>query len=632
MAKSVKKIILIFAIALSCLLGAATLSGCYYSERYVGPVYELSEDGEYYSVGWEGSVSHVSIPAEHEGLPVRKIMPRSFTDCTGLQNISLPETITEIGESAFKGCNRLEKFTVGKNVEVIGDSAFSGCNRLFAVYNLSDLDITAGSSENGGVAKYAYGVFTDLNDGFPQEYGFVYYDGGDSVTILDYAQRTSHLVFPDKINGKNYAVADYAFRWKNFDSITFGTGLTEIGEDAFYDCSPDKITFKEGLKKIGKSAFCWAHCSELTIPDSVEEIGDDAFYGSTNLQTLTIGKGVKYIGGSAFQGTLLKTLNYNATDCKFGTSKLTYLYGAFEIRYSCTVNIGKDVEVIPEKVFKKPDSPAPWVTYDGAIALNFENDGALVSIGESAFEGNSFTEISLPDSLEELSSNAFRNCKALTKIHIGKGLKEISGNPFVNCSALSEIEIDGENAAFTVNDGCLIKTDGGVLICGSVEGEIPEGTKIIGAYAFSESAITELVVPEGVAEICEYAFYRNVNLKSVVLPQSLTKLGKNAFYSCPVLEFVDLGGVEEIGADAFTFDYALTRIVMHENLRIIGYDAFAYCDLTELYIPDSVTRIFGGAFRNNQNLTEVSIPSTARWEYKSSFPENCTVTKRTKQD
>lgn len=102
-------------------------------------------------------------------------------------------------------------------------------------------------------------------------------------------------------------VANNAFANTSITSVTFPKTITEIGSNAFENCTQLKaINFNEGLKIIGNNAF--ASCGaidNLVIPDTTEKIGNSAFEG-TIIEKLTIGKSVIEIGEMAFYGSSLR--------------------------------------------------------------------------------------------------------------------------------------------------------------------------------------------------------------------------------------------------------------------------------------------------------------------------------------
>ena len=205
-----------------------------------------------------------------------------------------------------------------------------------------------------------------------------------------------------------------------------------------------------------------------------------------------------------------------------------------------------------------------------------------------------------------------------------------------------------------------------VSLCGYVYGDvvIPEIAKnedvayrviAIDNYAFSESELKSIVIPESVTEIGHSAFEMSSSLESVTLPStittikydsfnscssltsisipsSVTSIDEHAFYGCSDLSTVSLGeSLESIGKEAFNNctslssvslpeslteikDYAfyetgLTAISLPSSLKTIGIDAFTGTKLTTVTIPASVTKMSGNTFEDCSNLEEINVDS-----------------------
>ena len=154
----------------------------------------------------------------------------------------------------------------------------------------------------------------------------------------------------------------------------------------------------------------------------------------------------------------------------------------------------------------------------------------------------------------------------------------------------------------------------------------------IGEEAFRETAITEVVIPEGVIGVEDNAFSSCEGLTKVTLPDSLTHLGNNAFAWCTVLTVVEIPDkLIDIGVTPF-YGTAWLAAKQEENPLVIvngilidgetcsgsvtipddvirvGADAFRGSTLTEVVIPDSVIDIENGAFESCSSLVKVEIP------------------------
>ncbi|MEG1528945.1 MAG: leucine-rich repeat protein, partial [Clostridia bacterium] len=239
---------------------------------------------------------------------VTSIGKNAFDGCSGLTSITIPTSVTSIGNYAFCYCRKLTTITIPNSVTSIGEGAFSGCSGLTS--------ITIGS----GVKSIGQGAFSfcwKLTSITVDKGNTTYHSAGNC--IIETAKDTLVLGCNNSIiptDGSVTSIGEYAFDGcSGLTSITIPTSVTSIGAHAFYDCSNLKsITIPNSVTSIGGWAFLG--CNGLTsviIPSSVTSIGSQAFSGCSGLTSITIPNSVTSIGRYVFENcTKLATINCKA--------------------------------------------------------------------------------------------------------------------------------------------------------------------------------------------------------------------------------------------------------------------------------------------------------------------------------
>lgn len=227
-------------------------------------------------------------------------------------------------------------------------------------------------------------------------------------------------------------------------------------------------------------------------------------------------------------------------------------------------------------------SSAPW-TY--LFVNEAVVESGVTSIGNGSFYSyNSWltylTEITLPDTVVSIGSNAF----------MGSKIKEIV--------IPDSVESIG-HAAF---QGCYIK-----------EIVIPDSVKNIGSHALAGTAITSVQLPKDLTEISDYMFQGCRFLKEITIPETVTKIGRDAFNGCSQLSSFNFHkNLKYLGDYAFK-NCAFTSIRLPDSITSMESCVFENCSkLEEVILPKKLTKISFGLFRHCHSLTSVTIPSTVK--------------------
>ena len=496
----------------------------------------------------------------------------------------------------------LKEYTIPAEVGVIASGAFDGCTALEKIY------ITSRTSS----LTVQSGAFDDCEKLASIE---GYADTTAMKAVIDASGITRATVVAGTI------VSNAFSRCSGLTSVTIGNGVTSIEYRAFEDCSGlTSITIPDSVTSIGSYAFrgcsgltsvtigdsvtsigqyAFAYCRGLTsivIPDSVTSIVDYAFSGCSGLTSITIPDGVTSIGSSAFDGC----------------SGLTSVYYTGDVAGWCGIS-GLD--------YVMSSGPTLYINgnkVEGAIAIP---DG-VQSVPSCAFYYQTgITSITIPDSVTSIGESAFDGCSGLTSIYYTGDVASWCGISFGSSSA-NPLYYAGN----LYIDGSLVKN----LV-------IPDSVPSIGNYAFYNcSGLTSVTIGNGVTSIGKYAFSGCSGLTSIPIPDSVTRIGRYAFSGTAWYD-LQPNGVVYAGKVAYVYkgimpsdtsivleegtlgiaDYAfyggrgLTSIVIPDSVTIIGDSAFSNCSgLPSITIPDSVISIGEGAFYNCRGLTSITIPDS----------------------
>jgi hypothetical protein len=207
------------------------------------------------------------------------------------------------------------------------------------------------------------------------------------------------------------------------------------------------------------------------------------------------------------------------------------------------------------------------------------------TIGDGAFANcTSLTCVSMSSSVTGIGISAFYNCTSLTNVTIPAEVTSIGTSAFYNCTSLMTITVDASNAVYSSFDGVLFNKGRTALI------QFP-GAKG-GNYA----------IPEGVSEIEDGAFFHSQNLRSIIIPSSVSGIGRESLLNCVRLATITVDGQNAFysSLDGVLFNKSLTTLIQYPGGKAGNYA-----------IPESVTYIGDGAFFNSTDLVGVFFKGNA---------------------
>lgn len=547
--------------------------------------YYLDENGCAVISGYTGSEENLlNIPAELDGYTVVKIGDGAFDnraelpprpldealakeDGFGFKEVSLPSTVTEIGDCAFAYCESLEKINLSESVETIGYSAFESCKSL--------TDVTFPKSLKAICDAAFYGCSFDA---VSLPYGTEYVGSYSFTNPLpsDESEKLKKIELADTIK----FIGDEAFAWSGVTEVTMPQSLEYLGS-AFWNCRSLKtVTLNDGLKEIG-AAFLDTSIEKLRIPSSVVKIGSEMCWGCNLLREVSfaeIGK-LKYIGDRAFRSTRIKnieipdTVEYIGKEAFYYCSSLSSVIlpsGLKNLGASCFYRCRKlDLIVLPE---------------------------ALASIGEKCFQYTSIEEITLPKNLKYISGHTFVGCKNLADVTLNSKSCEAGYGVWL----LQDVLENGKNVKLSVR---------------SVT--VGEDVEYLGQYLLSDIIAEKITIEQNVKSIHAKCF-EDAEINEIYFNSNDCR-----FVDCEEWE----GGIERdpnrfLGTNS-PFSY-MTVYYFTFGDKIDRIPSWFFCNarsIIEVKIEGKVKSIGDGAFYHLNKLAEITIPSSVESIGKYSFLE-----------
>ena len=513
---------------------------------------------------------------------VTSIGKEAFRNCDNLLSFVIPDSVTDIDQEAFSGCDNLAFISIGNGVKKISFYAFDNCEKLTAVVIGNGVNI---------VYQYAFRYCSNLTS--------VYYTGTaddwNKISIYnenDYLKNATRYYYSETqpttegnfwhyVDGQPVAWGE--IHEHSYAENTVAATCSDAGSTTYTcDCGH---SYTEAIEALGHNYSTTFVAPTATDDGYNENVCTRCFHSYNDAYVVTTPFTVTSSNRAdvGYTGEANEVLDIPAVFEKNGTwYRVTAISGYAFDKSSNLVGV-----VIPDSVIEI----GPGAFQDAWNLASVTIGKGVKTIRDYSFTSCPITSVVLPEGVTTIA-DSFYGCSKLVSVSIPKSLTSIGDSAFFGCTALKSINVDDANEVYKSIDGVLYTEDGTILIHypssrGVSVFTVPADVTVIGANAFREAKLDEVILHDNITEIKERAFIY-AKIKSITLP-NISYIGEYTFDSCENLTSIIIPDtVERIDGNAFGYCESLETIVIGSGVTEIGYRAFYGCDkLTSVHYNGS---------------------------------------------
>ncbi len=539
---------------------------------------------------------------------IHAIGKNAFELCVALPSITLPNNLKKIENNLLSNCNSLKTIHIPENVDTIAANAFNACNSLTSIVIPESIDSIVPSAFNGctGLRSVTWN---------PRQYK----DCGSSnlSPLASVRANLTSITFGDKVE---HIPSYLLYNASNLTSITFTKSVQSIGYQAFNGClGLIKTNFIGDIADwcnipFGNSTANPVHYSknlyfndvevtDVVIPESIDTIEQYAFYNCQSLRSVVINDKVKAIEKHAFWG------NHNLRDLTIGESANSIALDAFA---------GCDSL---QNIVWKPTNVADFISSSGLFSASRYRVKSF-TIGDNVehipayicYDMDSIASLVIPNSVKSIGTYAFHHLSTLTSLVLGKGIQTVAKAAFSSNSALKKTTHTGDIASWC-----------GIQFAAADVNPINFSKNLY----INDVLLTDLVIPDSVTSIGQYAFYNCYSLESAVIGENVASIGTSAFNGCSNIRTITWNPItytdceSDANAPFANIRTKITSFTFGDKVEHIPAYLCYYMNNVPTYtLPKSVTSVGTSAFYYQTALKRLNYKGTIADWCKIDFANN----------
>ena len=595
----------------------------------------------------------------------------AFMDCKNLRYVYIPSTVKRIEAAPFSGCDQLEKIVVSPDnpyydsrgecnaiIDTAKNMLVSGCHTTQIPDDVVEIGCIAFASTEkleeitipDSVKKIEWNAFNNCKNlqhvRFPKHLEYI----GEGA--FAYCEKLEELDLPASVKTIEFeAFNNTPWLRKKPD------GMVIVGS-VLYKYKPF-----DGDEKVEPDCI---------IPEGVESISDDAFYMLEKPLRIYLPKSLKtYNAGSLRCLTKYYTMirpegvgeDYPYTDKSYVCATVDDIVYELD-NWQKTARVVRPYDrlyrghiIIPESIsyegetYRVDTIGRRAFAFDDAYTYEMFEEKELGRYIDGKFLLESPCYVEIPATVNQIESEAFMRCFDLCCVVI-HGSMTVGKDVFKDCDSLQTILVSScykswyrkqiEDKYDCITD-CVAKIDGVyyhlneatqkarvikhyqtneeynsvykgyITIPAAVEHQgITFRVTDIAAYAFYDSTIDGINLPEGLETIGNNAFMYCENLRTLEIPDTVTTVGEAAFTDCENLRYVKLSENQRLMRnELFSGCSQLQTVLLGSEIKNVSNYAFSDCkNLRSIYLPETVKKIGEGAFHGCSSLKELRIPDS----------------------